>query len=237
MKAFEKNKILKWIQKVFFPPIVKTVLRLILWTNKVELVGLERFYKTVKKHPTIIMLWHNRVVLGPNFFGEYMERSSNYTAYVSQSRDGEWLALATESYPNGYTIRVPKLDKYKSLREFIKTLKKSIVLITPDGPLGPKYKVKSGVIVAANISRAQIFPFSWSASKCWRLKSWDQMMIPKPFGKIVIGYGEPFFVSDLKDTSLEEKTLFAEEKLMTFNTNLDEKLMANSVPANSSETA
>lgn len=224
MKVFEKSKALKWIQKVFFPPMVKAILRVILWTNKIELVGMERFYEAVKKHPSIIMLWHNRVVLGPNFFGEYMDRTSNYTAYVSQSRDGEWLALATESYPNGYTIRVPKLDKYKSLREFIKTLEKSIVLITPDGPLGPKYKMKSGVIVAANISKAQIFPFSWSATKCWKLKSWDQMLIPKPFGKIVIGYGEPFFVSSLKEASLEEKTLFAEDKLKAFKKVLDQKL-------------
>lgn len=219
-----KKRLLRFFQVKIFPSIVKGFFRLILKTSQVELVGVERFYETVKKHPTIIMLWHNRVVLCPNFFGEYMERSSNYTAYVSQSRDGEWLALATESYPNGYTIRVPKFDKHKSLREFVKTLKKSIVLITPDGPTGPKYKIKPGVVLAASLAKAQIFPFSWSASRYWRLSSWDNMMIPKPFGKIVIGYGEPFFISSKDKSSIEEKTLFAEQKLTHFKENLNEKL-------------
>lgn len=218
------NKFLKLLQVKLFPPIIKGIVRLILKTSQVEVVGREHFYETVKKHPTIIMLWHNRIVLCPNFFGEYMDRSSNYTAYVSNSRDGEWLALATESYPNGYTIRVPKFDKHKSLREFIKTLKKSIVLITPDGPIGPKYKIKPGVILAAGLSKAQIFPFSWSASKYWKLPSWDNMIIPKPFGKIIIGYGEPFFISSKTQNSIEEKTRYAEEKLTAFKECLDQKL-------------
>lgn len=203
---------------------MKFIIRLVLWSSKLELVGIERFYETVKKHPTIIMLWHNRIFLCPNFFGEYMEPTSNYTAYVSKSRDGEWLALATESYKNGFTIRVPKFNKHTSLKEFVKTLKKSIVLITPDGPTGPVYKIKPGVIVAAQLAKAQIFPFSWSASKYWRIKSWDQMIIPKPFGKIVIGYGEPFFISSDPQMSLDAKTAEAEDKLNHFKNDITKRL-------------
>lgn len=225
MKTLFKSKLFRYLQRKCFPPIVKLLMRFILWSSKVELIGVERFYEVVKKHPTIIMLWHNRIVLGPNFFGEYMEPTSNYTAYVSQSRDGEWLALATESYKNGYTIRVPKLDKHNSLREFIKTLKQSIVLITPDGPLGPPYKIKPGVIVAAQISKAQIIPFSWSATRYWRFNSWDRMIIPKPFGKIVIGYGEPFFVSSEKNVTTDQKIEDAEKRLNQFKEKLNQMIL------------
>ncbi|MCH9632836.1 MAG: hypothetical protein S4CHLAM6_11790 [Chlamydiae bacterium] len=226
MKRLSRSKLFRAIQKKLFPSFVKLIMRFILWTSKVELVGLEGFYEQVDQHPSIIMLWHNRVVLGPNFFGEYMEPSSNYTAYVSNSRDGEWLALATESYKNGFTIRVPKFDKHKSLREFIKTLKKSIVLITPDGPVGPAYQIKPGVIVAAQVAKAQIFPFSWSASKYWRFSSWDRMIIPKPFGKIVIGYGEPFFIDPKKEISISEKIKHAEERLTSFKEKLNRHLIS-----------
>ncbi len=228
MKKLSKSKFFRLLQRKLFPPLVKIIMRFVLWTSKVEIIGLERFYEKVNEHPTIIMLWHNRIVLGPNFFGEYMEPTSNYTAYVSNSRDGEWLALATESYKNGFTIRVPKFDKHKSLREFIKTLKKSIVLITPDGPLGPAYQIKPGVIVAAQVSKAQIFPFSWSASKYWRFSSWDRMIIPKPFSKIVIGYGEPFFVSTDKSLPIASKVQRAEETLNNFKKELNERLDAKS---------
>lgn len=210
---------IRQVQLKVFPFLVRFFMRLILWTNKVELVGIERYYQEVKKHPSIIVLWHNRVVLGPNFFGEYLNRSSNYTAYVSSSRDGEWLAVATESYPNGYTIRVPKRHKHESLRQFIKTLKKSVLLITPDGPRGPKYQMKPGVIFAASAAKAQLFPFSWSATKTWKLKSWDGLRIPKPFGRIIIGFGEPFFLN--AHSKLEDKTSYAEDCLHTFCKELD----------------
>lgn len=218
------DRALRFIQVKIFPVLIKALLRFILWTNKVEVVGLEQFYAKVKQHPSIIILWHNRVVLGPNFFGEYCAPTSNYTAYVSHSRDGEWLALATESFKNGYTIRVPKRNKHESLRTFIKTLKNSILLITPDGPRGPKYKIKSGVVFAASVAKAQIFPFSWSASKSWQLKSWDKLKIPKPFGRIVIGFGDPFFLHTEKNMSLEEKTLKAEKMLNAFRQFLNDKI-------------
>lgn len=220
---------IRFFQVKVFPRIVKVSMRLILWTCKIEIIGKERYMELAKKHPTIITLWHNRIVLCPNFFGEYMDRSLNYTAYVSNSRDGEWLALATESYPNGYTIRVPKRGKHESLRAFIKTLKRSVLLITPDGPRGPKYKMKSGVIFAASAARAQIFPFSWSASKTWQFKSWDGLKIPKPFSKIIIGYGEPFFLHENKHESLEAKTSKAEENLNALRLELNEKVKGGKI--------
>lgn len=218
------DRCLRFLQIKILPKTIWTILKLILWTNKVEIVGLERFNQKIKEHPSIIALWHNRVVLGPNFFGKYCSSSTNFTAYVSRSRDGEWLAQMTESFKNGYTIRVPKRNKHESLRTFIKTLKKSILLITPDGPRGPKYKIKPGVALAASTAKAQLFPFSWSASKTWQLKSWDKFKIPKPFGRIVIGFGEPFFLHSDKKTSLEEKTLLAEKKLNDFRQELNDKI-------------
>lgn len=229
------DKKVRFLQVKVFPFLVRLFVRLILWTNKIELVGLDNYYEEVKKHPSIIVLWHNRITLGPNFFGEYLDRSLNYTAYVSQSRDGEWLALATESYPNGYTIRVPKKHKFESLRQFIKTLKTSVVLITPDGPRGPKYEMKPGVIFAANAAKAQLFPFSWTSTKTWQLKSWDQLKIPKPFGKICIGFGQPFFLHPLK-TSLEEKQQFAQDKLNEFREELNQRVFSTQTTSTLSQS-
>jgi lysophospholipid acyltransferase (LPLAT)-like uncharacterized protein len=218
------DRVVRFIQVKILPGLITMLLRFVLWTNKIEVIGLEQFYEKVKQHPSIIILWHNRVVLGPNFFGDFCAPTSNYTAYVSHSRDGEWLALAIESFKNGFTIRVPKRNKHESLRAFIKTLKTSILLITPDGPKGPKYKIKPGVIFAASTAKAQLFPFSWSASKYWQLKSWDKLKVPKPFGRIVIGLGEPFFLHTEENMTLEQKTLKAENTLNAFRQFLNDKI-------------
>ncbi|MCH9634398.1 MAG: hypothetical protein S4CHLAM7_11470 [Chlamydiae bacterium] len=231
------DKLIRFFQVKIFPSIVKTVLRCLLWTNKIELIGLDTYYSSVNQHPSIVMLWHNRVVLTPNYFGEFLKRTSNYTAYVSGSRDGEWLALATESYKNGFTIRVPKRNKHESLRAFIKTLKKSVLVITPDGPRGPKYKIKPGVILAASMTKAQIFPFSWSASKFWKFKSWDGLRIPKPFGKMVMGFGKPFFISDIQAENSDARVKGAEDYLSAFTRELDEKLQKSLEPKKNSPKA
>ncbi len=204
------------------PIIIKWVPRFILWTSRIKIVGLEQFYEEVDKRPSIVMLWHNRIAITPSFLGHYVKRTSTYTSFVSQSRDGEWLARLTESYPGGATIRVPKNDKHESLRKFIKALKKSVVLATPDGPTGPIYTMKPGVILAAQMSKAQIFSFAWSASKYWQLRSWDEMKIPKPFGKITIGFDTPFLVKPKKEASLAEQTQYAEERLRSFTKSLEQ---------------
>lgn len=53
-----------------------------------------------------------------------------------------------------------------------------------DAPRGPIFTAKPGVIALACLSGRPIVPVAWSASRYWQLKSWDKMVIPKPFCKI-----------------------------------------------------
>ena len=65
-----------------------------------------------------------------------------------------------------------------------------------DAPRGPIYKAKPGVITLARLSGRPIVPLAWSASRYWQLKSWDKMVIPKPFCKIygIAGLDKPVYV-------------------------------------------
>ena len=73
------------------------------------------------------------------------------------------------------------------------------MVITPDGPRGPKHVIKPGAVYVARKSKAFLLPFSWSSSRSWKLKTWDQMEIPKPFSKVVCVFGEPFTVKESKE--------------------------------------
>ncbi|KIC73808.1 Uncharacterized protein DB41_IY00040 [Neochlamydia sp. TUME1] len=170
----------------------KAFLKLLLMTCRIQLEGLEEFCKHAKQGNCILMLWHNRLMLVATIFQSYTPQF-NYTAFISQSRDGEPLALFANSFKNGRTIRVKHNAKHEALKEMINRLKNSldIVLITPDGPRGPRYQVKPGLALAAKQTAATVFPFSWSASRLWQLKSWDKMMLPQPFSKICMTIGSP----------------------------------------------
>lgn len=170
----------------------KYLLKAITWTCKTECVGLESFLKTARENPCIVMLWHNRLAL----VAEAFTKNANdftYSAFISNSRDGEPLAILAKSYPNGNIIRVHHQARHQALREMISRLNESreIILITPDGPRGPRYKIKPGAALAAKQTNAWVVPFSWESNCYWELKTWDKFRIPKPFSKITYYWGEP----------------------------------------------
>lgn len=170
----------------------KYLLKWISWTCKQRFVGNETFVDTAKHYPCIVMLWHNRLALVAEAFTK-KANEFNYSAFISNSRDGEPLAILAKSYPNGNVIRVHHQARHQALREMISRLEKSreIILITPDGPRGPRYKIKPGTALAAKQANAWIVPFSWDADSFWELKTWDKFRIPKPFSTITYTWGTP----------------------------------------------
>ena len=85
------------------------------------------------------------------------------------------------------------------------------MVFTPDGPRGPAGVVKDGVIFAAQASRLPIMPMAYAGKKFIQLRSWDRMIIPKPFSKGVILYGAPIVVP--RDGDAEEWRVIVEQKL------------------------
>jgi lysophospholipid acyltransferase (LPLAT)-like uncharacterized protein len=69
--------------------------------------------------------------------------------------------------------------------------------ITIDGPKGPRHSVSNGAIVISQKADIPIIPLHVIPTKYWRLKTWDQLIIPKPFGKLTFIMEDPFKVTDL----------------------------------------
>jgi lysophospholipid acyltransferase (LPLAT)-like uncharacterized protein len=68
------------------------------------------------------------------------------------------------------------------------------VCITPDGPRGPRYSFHPGVVKLAESSGAAIVPIHAHFSSAWRLKSWDRLVIPKPFSRVRVIFDEMLVV-------------------------------------------
>jgi lysophospholipid acyltransferase (LPLAT)-like uncharacterized protein len=170
----------------------KYAVRVILWTCRIEVEGLDTFVKTAAQQRCLLMLWHNRLAI----VSEVLHKKApqfNYAALISKSRDGEPLALVAESYKQGRAIRVPHSAKHQALKTVIDNLKsrREVVLMTPDGPRGPRYKIKPGIVMAAQEADAVIIPFTWTAVRYWSFRTWDQLMLPKPFTTIRVKLGDP----------------------------------------------
>lgn len=196
--------------------LAKFILRLLFFSCRVQIQGLDQFTHTAARGRCILMLWHNRLGLTPEILYRYAPQFV-YVAFVSKSRDGELLAILANSYAAGRSLRVAAEGRHSALKQSIDRLKagKEVLVFTPDGPRGPKYRVKPGIALAAREAQAHVVPLTWKASRFWQLKSWDGFMLPKPFAKLEIVFEEPIAVSQNHDlealSDLFEKSLLLRE--------------------------
>lgn len=192
MRQFLKECKVALHRKVVIPlgfRACKIALKAVMRSCQVEISGLNEYLALAEKEKCILALWHNR--LAPVYILLEEHTPFSYSALISNSRDGELLARLVESHKRGFSIRVSHNARHQALKEVIHQLKveKRIIIITPDGPQGPVYEVKPGIIMAAKISGASIIPMTWTGDKFWELGSWDRFRIPKPFSKIQVTFG------------------------------------------------
>ena len=76
------------------------------------------------------------------------------------------------------------------------------VAFTLDGPRGPRRKVKPGPVALARSSGAPMTMFHAAAENAWVLNTWDRLMIPLPFSRVLVRFGKLIPVP--KDANHEE---------------------------------
>ena len=91
---------------------------------------------------------------------------------------------------------------------------------TVDGPKGPKYSVKPGVIIAAKQNDGVIIPVFMKCKRTKRFNSWDKLLLPLPFSKIDVTFAQPIQLSTSTDVETVERERAEFEKYMLECTNV-----------------
>jgi lysophospholipid acyltransferase (LPLAT)-like uncharacterized protein len=141
-------------------------------------------------------LWHNRLLLLPSILRRFFPERRG-AALISASRDGALLADLVEHF--GYEVVRGSSSRKGAvailqLAEVLAAGKD--VVITPDGPRGPAYELGPGIVFLAQQSGATVIPINIEYSSCWRLKSWDRFILPRPFSKVRAIFGPPHRVAE-----------------------------------------
>jgi lysophospholipid acyltransferase (LPLAT)-like uncharacterized protein len=140
--------------------------------------------------PFVYTLWHGRMVLPI-----LAHLHEGIVTMASRSKDGE--IIARWLIRNGY---IPARGSTKkggkaALQDMIDHVRAGhAAALTVDGPKGPPRVVQPGVLRLARETGAWILPFTGAATRPLFLKSWDRYLVPKPFSRCYVGYGEPFEV-------------------------------------------
>jgi len=180
-----------------------------------------------RKGPVLIALWHNRLTFGPTAY-QYCNGRGMYIM-VSRSFDGDVIAGTLDRFNNLHAVRGSSSRKGvdKGGREALEKLIEIAdaghdIAITPDGPLGPRYEVKRGVIDLAKATGLPIFPAAANADRVIEARSWDKTRVPFPYARFVYKVAPVIRVSaDADEEEMESKRKLLEMTLLELTEYVD----------------
>ncbi len=154
------------------------------------------------KGPCIFSLWHNRMIGAAAAAKPWLAFRPG-VVLTSASQDGAIVATAMSCFDLGAVRGSSSRRGATALAALRKAIDKGQhVCITPDGPRGPRYVIQPGVVKLASLTQVPIVPFCVDYENYWKLKSWDEFQVPKPFSKVQVVFGKEIWIS--KDLDREE---------------------------------
>ncbi len=138
--------------------------------------------------PILFALWHGRM-----FLPIQVHRHQGIVTMASQSEDGEIIGLWLER--NGYAVVRGSTSRGggEALRRMVRQVRGGRhAALTVDGPKGPPRVVQPGVIQLAKLTGAWILPITFASARGKSFGSWDRFLLPAPFSRNVVAYGETF---------------------------------------------
>jgi len=132
--------------------------------------------------PVIIAFWHNRVGLNAYFY-ERFARARTLYAFISLSRDGQWIAEIAECFGvkavRGSSSRKGMMAALRAVRAACDP--RADLAITPDGPRGPRCQIQPGLLRLAQATNRPIVAITYELGWKYELNSWDRFQVPMPF--------------------------------------------------------
>lgn len=180
---------------------------------RVTVMGMEHRHRCLRGgKPFLAAFWHYSV-----FCVVELQRGAGpgWAAMVSASRDAEFVARILEGRGVA-TVRGSRnrggVAALRGLIELVRAGRNGAIVA--DGSQGPARRMQAGVLLLAGKTGAKILPVAVAADCYWTFGSWDRTLLPKPFARLVLAYGEPMAVeAGLAPGALEALRQELEERL------------------------
>lgn len=177
----------------------------------------EAYWKECK--PFIGCFWHNRLMMTTfNWAGP-----GTFFMLISAHRDGQLIAGTIKHFGIETIAGSSSKGGTEALRAILKVLKEgNCIGITPDGPRGPRFKVSEGIVQIAKLSGLDILPASYGTTRRKVLNTWDRFIIPLPFGRGTLLWGNPIRLPErASKEDLEQVRQHVENELNRISTEAD----------------
>ncbi len=192
----------------------RIVLRIIIWLGYgiIRLIGPtlriavsyeDGAQKTLDQRPLIASFWHSCMIPAT-----YIFRNMGIRVMSSNSYDGEYMGRIIHKFGFVAVKGSSSRNAVRALLGLRRALEEGwTVAFTLDGPRGPRHKVKPGPVALARSSGLALTMFHAAVDRAWVLNTWDRLMIPMPFSRVLVRVGKLIPVSELAtDEDVERYT-------------------------------
>ena len=188
------------------PPLVAALLRLLQTTLRYEEIIDEGGRPDQQDGASVWCFWHRCLLPAACFF----QGRPRTTLLISASFDGEMIARTIERMGFETVRGSSSRAGAGGLRALSRAVRDGATAVIPgDGPRGPRYLLKPGITKLAQLTQLPVNSFYLLPQCKWTLRSWDALMVPKPFSRVVMVWGQP--VPPPESTDAEEHVRLAVE--------------------------
>lgn len=201
--------------------VLSFLMRLVYWTSPMRIHNRAALDKAAESGPIIFVVWHGRFFPFVYFAHKYYR---NVTILTSLSQDGELLSGVIRSFGGDVVRGDDRKGGVQGLVGMIREFRKGRHLVfAADGPLGPRWKLKPGVLSCAAKTGGAVVPMAGSASRALRFnKSWDRFLFAWPFSRLHLVFGEPIhYAPGMSAADQERQATELEQRLVALTRESD----------------
>ena len=156
------KRIEKWLKLSALPPIGASVIRALGRSMRLDSQGYEQVDALYRQGRHIILaFWHAQQLMVPTGY-----RGTGANVLISQHQDGEIIARIISRFGHRAVRGSSTRGGALALRELIRLGRSGAdLVVTPDGPKGPRQVAKLGVVQLAKATGLPIVPLAFSCSK------------------------------------------------------------------------
>ena len=164
-----------------------------------------------ERKPFILAHWH-----GDLFALAVLVRRYRLVTIASSSKDGRIMATLLRLLGAKITVGSSSKGAVGALKGLLRLMREGHnCSFAVDGPRGPIYKVKPGVLETSRVLHCPIYYASVSCDRAFHWhRSWDRSYIPKPFARIDVQWRGPLPAVGRHDDARDPQVLAQLEELM-----------------------
>jgi lysophospholipid acyltransferase (LPLAT)-like uncharacterized protein len=184
--------------KAFTANLLGLYLALVYRTTRWRLIGGEEIDAAFAAHGNVIAaFWHENLPVMPYLWRTGKARAGIPSAHVlvSRHRDGRFIGEIVKRFELNMIHASTSKGGAVGMLAMARLIRTgSMMVITPDGPRGPRRDAAPGVAQLAAVSGKPVLPCAGRLSLAIGIATWDRMEIPLPFGRGVIVAGPAVIV-------------------------------------------